>query len=206
MRFGALAALAAFLLPLPMMADTTYYYTGSDYTTVSGVFTTSDSLNGWFTVASPLGANLGTPGALATITPLSYSFTDGVVEYNDTNGTFELVAISTGQTYVPDPSALGDHFELSTDANGNIDAWAMYAGIDVDAGTAFYTESAAGEIPLHVTAMDGSFIAGNQGSTSVVGAWSLTSSSATPEPSSIVLVLTGLSGLAGVARRKYLRV
>jgi hypothetical protein len=37
------------------------------------------------------------------------------------------------------------------------------------------------------------------------GSWSTTPSSTTPEPSSLVLVLTGLSGLAGVARRKFPR-
>jgi len=82
-------------------ADITYTYTGNDFTTATGAYTTSDFVSGYFTLASALGDNL----VLASETPATYSFSDGVQ-------TISSLSPPTDVT-----------FEISTDASGNIDAW-----------------------------------------------------------------------------------
>ncbi|HEY4757889.1 MAG TPA: hypothetical protein VIH43_04970, partial [Chthoniobacterales bacterium] len=54
----------------------TYTYTGTPFTTVNGPYTTSDKVTGFVELMSALGPNLG-PG-LTSVTPLAFSFFDGV--------------------------------------------------------------------------------------------------------------------------------
>lgn len=82
-------------------ADIIYSYTGSDFTTATTPYTTSDYVSGSFTLATALGDNL----SLAVITPSSYSFSDQVQ-------TFSSLSPPTDVT-----------FEISTNASGQITGW-----------------------------------------------------------------------------------
>jgi hypothetical protein len=103
MRLRSWTLLAGLLLmTLPMLADTTYTYTGNAFTAGSGAIT------GFFTVAAPLGNNL----SFVTFTPASFSFSDG------------SVTLASG-----DPLITSDVFTaFSTAANGNITSWAIQIG------------------------------------------------------------------------------
>src|ERR1700721_3519096 len=89
-------------------AATVYTYTGSDFTsffpTAQGVFTSSDSITGSFTVATPLADNL----SFSEVSFTSYSFSDGADTLTNLN--------SAPMSDTPAPFA----FAVSTDASGNI--------------------------------------------------------------------------------------
>ena len=93
---------AAGILALPLMASSvTYTYTGSDFQSASSPYSTSDFVSGFFTLPAALGDNLVDD----SITPTSYSFSDGV---------------QTISSASPPPDVT---FEVSTDASGNINGW-----------------------------------------------------------------------------------
>src|ERR1700722_13064169 len=112
MRVPFLALLAGLrVLPLPLMADTTYTYTGNPFTSfqhggIRPFYTADDFISGFFTLASPLAPDT----YYANITPDSLTFTDGIN------------VIGGGDTYFP--------YELtvSTDASGDIDQWLISLG------------------------------------------------------------------------------
>lgn len=104
MRLLALGLFASFLMAQPLLADTTYTYTGKDFTEIEGYYTTNDFVHGSFTVASPLGTDHS-----GMVNPLSYSFTDGVQTF------------STPYGYSP-------MFDVTTDGSGNITSWDIWVG------------------------------------------------------------------------------
>jgi hypothetical protein len=128
MRFRTLPLLAAlFAMSLPMMADTTYTYTGNLFTTAATPFTASDSISGYFTTSSPIAANTGNfssgPfGPAVTGVPIldvtSFSFTDGVDTITDTS-----------------PGVATPILNFATDGSGNILAWqvdiSLFSGADI---------------------------------------------------------------------------
>jgi hypothetical protein len=180
MRIRMLALLVAFLLPLPLLADTTYTYTGNDFTSVYGTaYTTSDSVSGSFTVSTPLGGDLLDDN----ITPASFGFTDGVDTLTNANVTGE------------------EFFSISTNASGEITNWYIVVS-DSIVGPAIYTQD-----DLDGVAAD---TGENYGLTGVgqnrddPGTWTETSSSVAPEPSTLALLGTGVLGLAGIVRRRFL--
>jgi hypothetical protein len=200
MRARTLILLTAFLMPLPMMADdATYYFNGNNFTTVgtadvdgnvvsdTSPYSFSDSVSGWFRMPDALSA--GT--SLFNLT--SYSFSDGLQTINSSNG-----AMAQAMLFI--------------DADGNIADWIVIVQMrDVDGNTTSeigteggpyfsigegpFTSNNAGDAGVIINA-DGSALFGESNSS---GTWT---ESATPEPSSIILLLTGLAGIAGVARRK----
>jgi hypothetical protein len=88
-----------------MLADTTYTYTGKDFTITDGFYTTNDSVHGYFTVVSPLA-----PDFSGRVYPISISFSDGV------------------QTLTGANPLLDSTFSISTDGSGNIDGWTIWVG------------------------------------------------------------------------------
>ena len=168
-------------------ADTVYTYTGNPFNLGNGPgttpvlpFTTSDSVSGWFTVATPLGDSV----ALAPVNAIAYSFTNGV----DT--------ITTGEA-----TSFFD-FEIGTDATGAINVWDVDLGNSVGnyVGTDFGPESGGDlELAIHPeTNFDG--VAENLNDP---GTWTSNAPiSTTPEPSSIALLGTGLLGAVGAFRCK----
>jgi hypothetical protein len=179
MRTRVLFLLAAISLPLPLLADTTYTYTGNDFINYhTSPFTASDSISGWFTLSSPLADNLS---SLTYITPVSFSFTDGV----DT---------ITNQTH-----HIGYSFGFVTNASGAITQWNI--GISDQLGNQIAPVNETGySMDLAYTFFAlGGYENGNPGT------WSEeNSSSVTPEPSALVLFATGLMGLASAVRFKLL--
>jgi hypothetical protein len=74
----------------------TYTYTGTPFTTVNGPYTTNDKVTGFLELTSALGANLG-PG-LTAVTPLAFSFSDGVQTIDSSNSTSVDVRFTTNST------------------------------------------------------------------------------------------------------------
>ncbi len=160
---------------LAARADTTYTYTGNDFTTVEGPYTTSDSVSGSFTVASPLGDNLSNFGFL----PTSFSFTDGV------------------QTLTNSDASLGSFFYVWTGGSGNVTSWNFgIPGPDLSGG--IFTAAT----PSHYRTDSGGFSDSGMGVNFYnPGTWSV-QSSVTPEPGSWMLLGTGMLGLLGLGWKK----
>jgi hypothetical protein len=159
-------AFAFSLSSLAARADVVYDYTGADFTSVTGPYTTSDSVTGSFTVASPLEDNLN----LLIITPVSFSFSDGQQTLTNANAASE--------------------FHISTDAAGDVTGWIISIELNHGGGAAILSTSGAGygsqdegESP---TSSGFSYTAG---SFTEVPA----TPSPVPEPQSWALMLTGLA-------------
>jgi hypothetical protein len=172
------ATLALAASTLIAHADTIYNYTGKDFTVIHGSYTTKDSVTGSFTTTSPLADNLdGAP-----ITPASFSFNDGVDTITNTNDNEE-------------------HIFIWTNASGSIVDWEII----------LESHNSNDEI----ISMGGPQFQGQGGDLGASGAslgqsnvWGVFSSprptGVTPEPSTLALFGTGILGLAGMARRKFL--
>jgi hypothetical protein len=170
-RYAATAILAT-LFSLPAFADTTYTYTGNPMT-YSGTGNANVcggsecSITGSFTVASSLGDNFS-----GTVTPESYSFTDGNQN------------LSTG--------SIVNFFTASTDASGAINGWA----IELEAlgyGPWMVTESSGLDESYN------GYLVYNY----APGTWTSEDPTATPEPSSLLLLSSGLVGLGFMKRKVF---
>ena len=101
LMFTAVAALSLAYPASVQAVPTTYVYTGNPFTDVTGPYSTSDFVTAMVTLASPLPANM----PLTQVTPLAFSFSDGVQTITNQNA---------------DP---GGFFAFATDAAAMINEW-----------------------------------------------------------------------------------
>lgn len=184
-----LLGLLCLMLPGSLRADTVYTYTGNPFTSCTGTICTDDPP----AVSVTFDVLAGTPlDNLTTYTTLDpyvtyYSFSDGAgldLPYNilGGQGLFDII--------------------VETDAAGNITKWSMFALQCAPNLTACYdilayisTQNDA----IH-DAVSGSAVGGT-GDSYTAGTWTKGSTSPTPEPSSNLLLGTGLLGLLALAAR-----
>jgi hypothetical protein len=195
-RLGAHGLMVALLLcGLALVAPatssgTTYTYTGNSLgpdppNTFYPPYTTSDSVTGYFTLNTSLADNLPN---MTDITGLvtNFSFTDGV------------------QTFNASSSLADEVFEVATNNNGAIDGWEVFlaapSGNGILSCNGDFSRSDACS-PGNGWGVGGAgdevFYSGSVGLREAdPGNWT-----ATPEPSSLVLLGSGILGLAGAVRR-----
>jgi hypothetical protein len=159
-------------------SSVTYTYTGNPFTTIDAPDSCPSqcSIDGSVTFAQALPANLN---SMATFTPLSYSFTDGLITITQNNA-------ATGSVF--------DYFQ--TDASGMIIGWDIF--LESANNQALITTTLG--TPLDLSADFNTF--GDGFNTDEPGTWT-SSASVVPEPESIVLFSSGLAGLIGhLAQRR----
>lgn len=163
--------------PTVAKADVMYTYVGQNFTTVFGVYTTSDHVSGEFTFATPFAPNLNLASENRAT---SWDFTDGI------------------QTSTADDS--GFSMEVSTDALGNVTEYLIqiatqgdgeisaehyhqcpYCGDSAGFRSLVSEQYAYNEVPGRLTEV----------------------SSVAPEPSTFVLLGSGVLGALGVVRRQF---
>jgi PEP-CTERM motif len=165
--------------------EITYTYTGNQFNNFGGDATCplECNISGSFTISAPLG-----PDFDGFFVPDSFSFTDGVVTITQANATSFA-------------------FGFITDSLGEITVWNVNA---IDPLTSMFTSTGPSVIcPVGCTVTDGSFAPSAVDTINYAqiindpGTWSSVTT-ATPEPSTFVLLGTGILGLAGAVRRKFL--
>jgi hypothetical protein len=177
--FTVVAVVAAFFLLVPAVgADVVYTYVGNSYTSVNGSgggqpFTTSNNVTITLTFGSALGGSL----ALGTVTPTTWTVTDGNTFWQPGPG-YSLAAM------------------LATDALGHITQWSIgFSNGLIQSGFYQIVSSNSGDAS-HTFFGDGS-------NSNNPGTWS-SQVVLTPEPATLILLGTGVA--LGFARSRKFRL
>ncbi len=175
-------------------ASTIYSYTGNNFNQITndiwlpvpGEYTTAMYVSGWFEVADPIAANESN----MFITPLSYSFSDGRNTYTNLDSVLSTSA---------DP----DKFIVSTDGAGQIFNWSI--GVESFGTGNLWTRNFALAVYDYGAVEPNWFSSTTQRDNAIVydnpGVW--TSTSSVPEPSTLLLLGSGMVGLAMTRIRKF---
>jgi hypothetical protein len=162
-----------------------YTYTGLPFTVISGAPSGVSARTGSFTLSNPLGANF-----CCVVTPLSYSFTDGATSMTQANSVFN------------------PQLQINTGTTGALSGWTWFINIyspnftSVGAVVAFDSQPG---FDSSVYFLNGGQIGGEAYNRFAIGTWTARTTTVTPEPSSLILLGSGLLGMLGAARRKFLR-
>ena len=191
-NFALIGLLGSVCLVLPgsAWADTIYTYTGNGLTqvicTTCGV-TASNFVSGTVDFAAPLASGLVDANVAALVT--SYSFTDGV--------------------HLADNTTTNLNFFVSTDGSGRITAWDFEAWsfttgvVEIQTTNGIFTCRPNGCSTGNgdsVSLTNNTVVAQN----SRPGTWGPGTSNSVPEPSSYLLLGSGLLALVGIGwRRKH---
>jgi hypothetical protein len=175
----AFSVLAIGLAP-PANADTVYTYTGNVFDSFKGNFECPPEcrIMGSFTLAQPLPPNL----TFVTISPKSFSFTDGMVTLTPANS-FHFIHQPFG--------------DFSTDATGAITTWAIEIDGKQPLGFPFLITRNLG-LAADET---GLLLKVGASNTNNPGMWSAITTN-TPEPSCLLLLCTGLLSIVGATGLK----
>jgi hypothetical protein len=189
-----IAILALAMAATSAKASTTFLYTGNSFTTAQSPYTTSDAVDGSFTLGSPLQDNL----ILTSFVPEAFSITDGI----DT---------ITNET----PNVILQYLFLSTGPTGNITSWGFLAAETVSFDPYYALQigteyDPANDIDGNHTIMDGVYLEeGNVGPFTAAANYEDPGTlSIAPEPSTVVLLpfaLLAATALAWHRRFRFLR-
>jgi PEP-CTERM motif len=181
-------------------ADTTYTYAGQPLTDTGLACGVPCLVKGSFTLPTALGPNLSG----VSITPSSFSFTDGFSGWTSSPAPAQFV------------NTLVQFSDIDTDAAGNLTSWTIGIVTQqincepnncVTLGLQIFNDPDGSNVGDTVGASAGGKSAGSAGNSSP-GCWSIGNApcgaATTPEPSTVLLLCTGLIGAAGALRRKLL--
>ena len=187
---GAVCACLLSITVAPAFASFIYNYTGNPYTSAASPYDTSMSVTGTLELAAALAPNL----SLSAVTPLSFSFSDGV------NTTTETTATLTSS-----------QFEFATDSTGNITGWNISMFTHNSSATPGQLWSSSLSTANNVSTVDDTAVTvtcsygtpcggttnANASVTGQPGSWGVV-----PIPGAVWLFGSGLLGLVGMSRRK----
>jgi hypothetical protein len=193
-RILGLLVCAALCGPLAHAAEV-YAYLGSNFTTVSGIYTTSDYVSGEFTTLTPLDPNL----VNQSITPASYSFSNGVFDWTDANSSFFpwYPLLATTDAY---GTLLSASFELTSTYGP---PWTASLGGFSYGNGILLVSSAGDESYTHTNGTAPAALYDGDGASVQVGKWGPDFDPIdTPEPATPHLTLSAFLAVALLARKR----